>query len=90
MSTILLKSSSVRRNALAVRAFNAELSQIRDMTSTQIMAEIRLQYWSDLIDEIFADNSLIVDINHPIAYELQKVINIEIDSILANIQMISF
>ena len=73
LSTILLKSPLIRRNAFAIRAFNAELSQIRDITSTQVMAQIRLHYWSDLIDEIFANHSMVVDINQPIAYELQKV-----------------
>lgn len=75
LSTLLLKSSSLRRSAFAIRAFNAELSQIRDLTSTQLMAQLRLQFWFDLMDQIY-NNEHISSANQPIAYEIQRVFHL--------------
>jgi NADH dehydrogenase [ubiquinone] 1 alpha subcomplex assembly factor 6 len=86
LSTLLIKSSSLRRSAFAIRAFNAELSQIRDLTSTQLMAQLRLQFWSDLIDQIYSNEHIISSANQPIAYEIQTVFhfNYYINSFIIN------
>lgn len=36
--------------AFAIRAFNVEISQIKDSTREQTAAEMRHQFWSDIID----------------------------------------
>ncbi|CAG2176459.1 unnamed protein product [Oppiella nova] len=72
LSAIVVKEATVRRNVFAIKAFNTMISQTRDMTSQALMAQMRLQYWSDLIDKIFADDTEPgVEANEPIAYELK-------------------
>ncbi|XP_054166629.1 NADH dehydrogenase (ubiquinone) complex I, assembly factor 6-like [Oppia nitens] len=75
LATTLIKDSAVRRSAFAVKSFNAQLSHVRDMTSTDLMAQMRLQYWSELIDDIFSGRSPMTaeDTNEPIACELNHL-----------------
>ncbi|CAF0820452.1 unnamed protein product [Didymodactylos carnosus] len=72
----LLKPIQKQRSAIAIRAFNVELAQIRDNVSDQQIGRMRLQFWRDTVDDCF---SLITAttpkiINNPVARELTSVI----------------
>lgn len=48
-----------RREALfALIAFNAEIAKVRDTVSEALLGQIRLQWWREAVDEIFAGRSV--------------------------------
>lgn len=51
---ILLLPHSIRSTAFAVRAFNVELAQIRDTVSDRTIGLMRLQFWKDSLEKIYA------------------------------------
>jgi len=50
---ILLLPPNIQRAAFGLRAFNIELAQIQEVTSQKQIAQMRLQFWKDAIDQIF-------------------------------------
>lgn len=79
LASLLLQQSDLRRTALALRAFNVELSQIRDLTKTDSIAQIRFQFWMDIIDDVYKNKTEVDESpnsqfkNFPVAAELQNV-----------------
>lgn len=66
--------------AFALRAFNVELAQVRDLTKSDELAKIRFQFWLDIIDDIYKDktnDTVTLDIssfnNFPVVFELNEV-----------------
>lgn len=55
LASLLIAPDDLRRAAFALRAFNVELAQIRDLTKTDAIAQMRFQFWSDLVDEMYAE-----------------------------------
>lgn len=53
MATLLIKDKSVRRCAFAVRAFNVEVAHVREVTSNDLIAQMRFQFWRDVVDDMF-------------------------------------
>lgn len=81
VATLFISDEEIRRTAFALRAFNVELAQIRDITRTNELAQIRFQFWQDVIDEIYSisstsqvtDNETLMKYrNFPLAFELFK------------------
>lgn len=52
LAALFIEDHRIKRIVFALRAFNVELSQIRDRTSDSDRAKIRFHFWSKLIDEI--------------------------------------
>ncbi|KAH7646197.1 NADH dehydrogenase (ubiquinone) complex I, assembly factor 6 [Dermatophagoides farinae] len=84
VATLFISDEEIRRTAFALRAFNVELAQIRDITRTNELAQIRFQFWQDVIDEIYSisstsqvtDNETLMKYrNFPLAFELFKVLS---------------
>ncbi|MET0878747.1 MAG: phytoene/squalene synthase family protein [Tardiphaga sp.] len=48
-ASTLFVPSEKRRSLLALYAFNAEISRVRDLVSQPLPGEIRLQWWTDLL-----------------------------------------
>ncbi|XP_045581894.1 NADH dehydrogenase (ubiquinone) complex I, assembly factor 6 isoform X3 [Procambarus clarkii] len=67
---VLLLPQCVRATAVAIRAFNAELSQVSDMTSEVVMAKMRFQFWRETLDHIYQHKAP----RQPVAIELQKAV----------------
>ena len=65
----------MKRSALAFRAFNVELSQVIDVTSQPVAVQGRYLFWSEVIDEIFSNDTHRSIKNQPIADELYEVHN---------------
>lgn len=54
----MLAPPSVRDELLALFAFNVEISRTRELVSEPPLGEIRLQWWRDGLDAIYAGNDL--------------------------------
>lgn len=62
----------MRRAAFATRAFNVEIAQIRDVTSTPQIGEMRFQFWLDTVDNVYNKSHFSFE-RQPVAYELKSV-----------------
>ncbi|HVI50260.1 MAG TPA: phytoene/squalene synthase family protein [Candidatus Sulfotelmatobacter sp.] len=60
-----------REALLALYAFNAEIARVRELVTEPMLGRIRLQWWRDMIGELFAGAS---GAEHPTAAELGRVI----------------
>lgn len=59
-----------RAHLMALHAFNLEVSKVREVTSEPMIGEMRLQWWRDAIEGLYAGNTP----DHPVAQELGKAI----------------
>lgn len=48
--------AELRNSQYAVRAFNVELASIRESVSKPEIGKMRMQFWKDTIDKIYAVN----------------------------------
>ncbi|XP_039594883.1 NADH dehydrogenase (ubiquinone) complex I, assembly factor 6 isoform X1 [Polypterus senegalus] len=69
LCSLLLPPES-RRSSIAVRAFNVELAQIKDLVSQKTMGLVRMQFWKNALEEIFRDDPP----HQPVAMELWRAI----------------
>ncbi|XP_016136753.1 NADH dehydrogenase (ubiquinone) complex I, assembly factor 6-like isoform X3 [Sinocyclocheilus grahami] len=66
----LLFPEAVRRSALALRAFNVELAQIKDSVSQKTIGLMRLQFWKSAVEDIYrADHPA-----QPVSAELWRAV----------------
>lgn len=66
----LLYPKELRTIGFAVRAFNVEVAQVRDMVSDVKIGEMRMQFWKDAIDKTFSGNPP----HHPVTLQLAQVL----------------
>lgn len=67
-----MKEPLAKRFLFAVKAFNVEVSQIRDRTAHDNLAVIRLQFWQDSIESIFTTEASLSS-DEPVLQEIKKV-----------------
>ena len=67
----LILPPKIRRCGFAIRAFNIEISSIRDQITTRNAGLGRSVFWQDLVKKIFEDGKVP---NHPVGKELHYVI----------------
>ena len=74
--TGLLRPSSLQRPAMAIRALNVELSSIRDQVSKSQIGQMRLQFWKETVESIYASvkSETPRKINHPVAREIDLLV----------------
>lgn len=73
LCTLLMNDNELKRFAIALRAFNAEIANIKESTKTKDVAQFRFQYWMQTIDKLFIKDYY-PPANEPITSELKKVI----------------
>lgn len=56
LAAICINDARTRRAVFALRAFNVELSLIRDSTTNSDRAKLRFHFWSKLVEEIIRRN----------------------------------
>lgn len=61
--------TKLRQHAIALRAFNAEISIVEDQVSENITGLMRFQFWEDAINRLYEGTVP----EHPICQELIKV-----------------
>ncbi|XP_060806395.1 NADH dehydrogenase (ubiquinone) complex I, assembly factor 6 isoform X2 [Amyelois transitella] len=67
-------TKAIRSPALVVRAFNVEVARVQDVTSDPKVADFRLQFWLDTLNEIYNPGQSLKNIPaNPVAQELYKV-----------------
>ena len=64
--TALLAPTGAREGMLAVYGFNLEIARVRETVSEELIGRIRLQWWRDRLDDIFAGTPP----RHPVAEPL--------------------
>lgn len=69
LSSLLLPEKA-RRSALALRAFNVELAQVKDSVSQKTIGLMRMQFWKTAIEEIYRDEPP----NQPVSTELWRAV----------------
>ncbi len=66
----LFAPENKRADLLALYAFNAEITRIRDVVTESHLGEIRLQWWQDTLDSIYHGDAQ----EHPVAIALARAI----------------
>lgn len=66
----LLLAPKCRRVSFVIRAFNCELAQISDQTSSKMAGLGRLQFWTDVVNKIFDQRQPYAQ---PVAIQLDRV-----------------
>lgn len=66
----LFAAENKRSHLMALYAFNVEVTRVRDMVSEPQIGEIRLQWWLDTLDGIYAGEKQ----GHPVAIALTRAI----------------
>ncbi|XP_050598479.1 NADH dehydrogenase (ubiquinone) complex I, assembly factor 6 [Bombus affinis] len=66
----LLLSNKNEAAAFAIRAFNVEVAQIRDQVSDYKIGEMRLQFWSDALNNTYKGNPP----RNPVMLELHRIL----------------
>ncbi|XP_048214898.1 NADH dehydrogenase (ubiquinone) complex I, assembly factor 6 isoform X1 [Perognathus longimembris pacificus] len=69
LCSLLLPEES-RSSALALRAFNVELAQVKDSVSEKTIGLMRMQFWKKAVEDIYCDKPP----HQPVAIELWKAI----------------
>ena len=69
-----LKPLELQRVGFVVRAFNVEVSSVRDQISGKHAGMGRMVFWRELLSTIYNGNSRSVP-NHPVAQELNAAIS---------------
>uniref|UniRef100_A0A8C5PGY4 NADH dehydrogenase (ubiquinone) complex I, assembly factor 6 n=1 Tax=Leptobrachium leishanense TaxID=445787 RepID=A0A8C5PGY4_9ANUR len=59
-----------RNSAFALRAFNVELSQVKDSVSQRSLGMMRMQFWRDAVQKIYNGSPP----QHPVVLELSKAV----------------
>jgi len=60
-----------RRALLALYAFNLEVAAIREVVSEPLLGQMRLQWWRDVVEDVYAGNVP----GHPIARPLSRAVH---------------
>ncbi|XP_061676045.1 NADH dehydrogenase (ubiquinone) complex I, assembly factor 6 isoform X2 [Syngnathoides biaculeatus] len=66
----LLLPEAARRSALALRAFNVELAQVKDSVSQKSLGLMRMQFWKTAVEDIYRDKPP----NQPVSTELWRAV----------------
>jgi len=69
----LLLPEEARRGAIAVRAFNIEIAQVRDSIKDRMIGEMRMQFWRDTVGAMF-DPTKTVRGGNPVIAELHQAV----------------
>ncbi|KAL6260608.1 hypothetical protein P5V15_008128 [Pogonomyrmex californicus] len=66
----LLLPRNVKSAAFAIRAFNVEVAQVEDQVSDNRIGAMRLQFWTDALNQIYNDHPP----RSPVALELYRIL----------------
>ncbi len=68
----LLAPDGLRPALLSIYAFNAEISKIRESVSEPMLGQMRLQWWRDTIDALYAGQSRAHPLGAPLAAAIMR------------------
>jgi NADH dehydrogenase [ubiquinone] 1 alpha subcomplex assembly factor 6 len=73
LATLLIRKD-LKRTGFALRAFNVELAQVFDLTSTPTTARGRFMFWTSAVEDIYSSQKSAAFDNNPVIAELRRVI----------------
>jgi len=68
--TNLLLPSTIRTHSFAIRSLSSEVSGVRDSVSDRTLGLVRMQFWRDTIEQLYAGHIP----QHPVAVQLHRMI----------------
>lgn len=68
--TVIFAPAAVREHLFALYAFNIELAKVREVVTEPLIGQMRLQWWRDTLDRLYAGET----IAHEVARPLQAAI----------------
>ena len=68
--TAIFAPASTRENLYALYAFNIEIAKVREVVTEPLIGQMRLQWWRDTLDKLFAGGT----VAHAVAGPLGRVI----------------
>jgi phytoene synthase len=68
--TAIFAPAAVREHLFALYAFNIELAKVREVVTEPLIGQMRLQWWRDTLDRLYADET----VAHEVARPLQAAI----------------
>lgn len=74
LCTLLLQGRQLN-SAIAIRAFNVEVSRISTVVSNDNIGQMRLKFWEDAIEKIY-DSEVKSIPDHPVIKEIKKAVEI--------------
>lgn len=70
--TALLAPSQAREGLLAVYGFNLEIARVRETVSEELIGRMRLQWWRDRLDDVFAGTPPKHPVAEPLTWAVQR------------------
>ena len=68
--TVIFAPAAVREHLFALYAFNIELAKVREVVTEPLIGQMRLQWWRDTLDRLYAGET----VAHEVARPLQAAI----------------
>jgi phytoene synthase len=67
----LFAPEATRKRLLALYAFNLEIARVRERVNEPMLGEVRLQWWREALDQIFAGRPLRHDVSEALAHTIE-------------------
>ena len=64
--TVIFAPAAVREHLFALYAFNIELAKVREIVSEPLIGQMRLQWWRDTLDKIYAGETIKHEVARPL------------------------
>jgi NADH dehydrogenase [ubiquinone] 1 alpha subcomplex assembly factor 6 len=64
--TAIFAPAAVREHLFALYAFNIELAKVREIVSEPLIGQMRLQWWRDTLDKIYAGETIKHEVARPL------------------------
>jgi len=64
--TVIFAPAAAREHLFALYAFNIELAKVREIVSEPLIGQMRLQWWRDTLDRLYAGGSIMHEVARPL------------------------
>ncbi len=65
--TVIFAPAAVREHLFALYAFNLEIAKTREVISEPLIGQMRLQWWRDALDRLYAGETIAHEVARPLA-----------------------
>jgi NADH dehydrogenase [ubiquinone] 1 alpha subcomplex assembly factor 6 len=64
--TVIFAPAAAREHLFALYAFNIELAKVREIVSEPLIGQMRLQWWRDTLDRLYAGGTILHEVARPL------------------------
>jgi phytoene synthase len=64
--TVIFAQAAVREHLFALYAFNIELAKVREVVTEPLIGQMRLQWWRDTLDRLYAGETIAHEVARPL------------------------